>query len=196
VKEDRDHGPLAGDATVLDRGARRDLAKLLLRSCGHRRRRPWMPDQVRWIPSRRSDRRVEPTFPRPVAAGIELRNRLAAARRSRSGRSTPLDSTQGEAWQVMVEASICGTDTTLAQDIVSRATSRGAPPANDDASGCANARDRALNRLIAVGPARAAPSAWWHQAPSQRQYFADHSDASLHLGHRQLEMVGANRRST
>jgi hypothetical protein len=168
---------------------------------------PGMPDQVRWIsiPSDSIDGK-EPTFAFGLSLrqGIALRNRLAAARapiRVRAVVDAGWTSIQGEEpWQVMVEASIHGTDTTLAQDIVLTGhLQEEHHSANDDASGCANVLEiaRALNRLIADGriprPRRTIRFWWVTEISSQRQYFADHPDA-----HRRLwvnvnqDMVGAN----
>jgi hypothetical protein len=168
---------------------------------------PGMPDQVRWIsiPSGAVDGK-EPTFAFGLSLrqGIELRNRLAAARtpvKARAVVDAGWTSTQGdEPWQVMVEGSIRGTDTTLAQDIVLTGhLQEEHHSANDDASGCANVLEiaRALNRLIAEGriprPRRTIRFWWVTEISSQRRYFADHPDA-----HRRIwvnvnqDMVGAN----
>ena len=168
---------------------------------------PGMADQVRWISlSSGSSGTNEATFAFGLSLrqGVELHNRLARA-------TAPITvhavvdagwtSSQGEEpWQVMVEASIRGTDSTLMQDIVLTGhLQEEHHSANDDASGCASVLEiaRALNRLIDEGriprPRRTIRFWWVTEISSERQYFADHPDAPRRIWiNVNQDMVGAN----
>jgi hypothetical protein len=165
------------------------------------------PDQLRWLtlPAGQVSG-GEPTFAFNLSTrqGVELRNRLAAARapvRVRARVDARFGSEQGdEPWQVMVEAFVRGSDPGAGQDVVLTAhLQEEGFSANDDASGSANVLEigRAITLLIAEGrlprPRRDLRLWWVTEIASQRQFFADHPEA-----HRRMwvnvnqDMVGAN----
>ncbi len=150
------------------------------------------PDQVPWLQLSRGpvDGR-DPTF----GFSLSLRQGLALARRIKTS-PTPLkahavveaDSGRGDRttpWQVLVEAYLPGTDPTAGQEIVLTAhLQEEQHSANDDGSGVANLLEigRALTRLIADGrlprPTRSIRFWWTTEIHGERQYFADHPEAS------------------
>jgi hypothetical protein len=165
------------------------------------------PDQLRWTSLQASgtDGR-EPTFAFVLSArqGIELSARLSASAEPVTVRAVvdaQMSSAQGsEPWQVMVEATLPGSEPGLRQDIVLTGhLQEEGFSANDDASGTASVLEigRALAKLIREGripaPRRTIRFWWVTEISSQRQYFADHPDevASLWVNVNQ-DMVGAN----
>ncbi len=165
------------------------------------------PDQLRWIRvSAQGSDGYEPTFAFGISLrqGLALRGRLAGAEEPITVRAvveSAFDSQEGsEPWQVMVEAFIRGTEPGLAQDIVLTGhMQEEGTSANDDASGCASVLEvgRALNRLIEEGriprPRRNIRLWWVTEISSQRQYFADHPEASSQMWvNVNQDMVGAN----
>jgi peptidase M28-like protein len=159
------------------------------------------PDQIRWVTVQ-----GEGTFAFNLSLrqGAELRAKIAASPTPLMARAVVeagFTSRQGEEpWQVMVEAVIPGTDTTLNQDIVLTGHLQEEDhSANDDASGCASVLEigRALTRLIAEGrlprPRRTIRLWWATEISSERQYFADHPDVVRRLWvNVNQDMVGAN----
>lgn len=160
-----------------------------------------MPDQLRWLTIQ-----GEGTFAFGLSLrqGVELRNRIAAAPaplRVHATIDAAFSSQQGaEPWQVMVEATIPGSEPALYQDIVLTGHLQEEDhSANDDASGCASVLEigRALTRLIADGrlprPRRTIRLWWATEISSERQYFADHPDSVRRLWvNINQDMVGAN----
>ena len=150
------------------------------------------PDQVPWIQLTRGpvDGR-DPTF----GFSLSLRQGLALAHQIKTS-PTPLkahavveaDSGRGDRttpWQVLVEAYLPGTDPAAGQEIVLTGhLQEEQHSANDDGSGVANLLEigRALTRLIADGrlprPRRSIRFWWTTEIHGERQYFADHPEAS------------------
>ena len=164
------------------------------------------PDQIRWARVPRGSNDYEPTFAFGISLrqGLALRSRIAQADEPivvRAVVESDFNSVQGsEPWQVMVEAFIRGTEPGLGQDVVLTGhLQEEGTSANDDASGTASVLEiaRALNRLIEEGrlprPRRNLRFWWVTEISSQRQYFADHPEASEQMWvNINQDMVGAD----
>ena len=161
------------------------------------------PDQIHWSSIPVESRDGQPgTFAFMLSSrqGLELRNLIAAGKPVLA--KVDIESEFGspeEAWQVMVEAQIKGTEIHN-QDIVLTAHMQEEKfSANDDSSGCANLLEigRAMQKLIRQGRIKAPRRDilfWWvTEISSQRQYFADHPGAHKNmLVNINQDMVGAN----
>ena len=161
------------------------------------------PDQIHWssIPVESEDGQPG-TFAFMISSrqALELRNLIEAEGpvKARVNIESEFGS-QEEAWQVMVEARIKGTEINN-QDIVLTAHMQEEKfSANDDSSGCANLLEigRALQKLIREerikAPRRNILFWWVTEISSQRQYFADHPDTHKNmLININQDMVGAN----
>jgi len=164
------------------------------------------PDQLRWARVPRASDDYEPTFAFGLSLrqGLALRERIAQASEPivvRAVVESAFNSGQGaEPWQVMVEAFIRGTEPGLGQDVVLTGhLQEEGTSANDDASGTANVLEiaRAFNKLIEEGrlprPRRNLRFWWVTEISSQRQYFADHPEASEQMWvNINQDMVGAD----
>ncbi len=161
------------------------------------------PDQIHWgsIPVESNDGQPG-TFSFMVSSrqGLELRNLIAGGKPVRA--KVDIESEFGspeEAWQVMVEAWIRGTEIKN-QDIVLTAHMQEEKfSANDDSSGCGNLLEigRAMKKLIQEGRIKAPRRNilfWWvTEISSERQYFADHHGVQdKMLVNINQDMVGAN----
>lgn len=143
------------------------------------------PDQLQWsrVPTDLAREHGAFAFVLTLRQGLALRDRLAAEGplTVRAEVDAAYDSPLGEEpWQVMVEASIRGTEPGLAQDIILTGhLQEEKTSANDDASGTASVLEiaRTLNHLIESGriqrPRRTIRFWWVNEISSQRQYFAD-----------------------
>lgn len=161
------------------------------------------PDQIHWSSIPAESRDGQPgTFAFMLSSrqGLELRNLIAAGKPVMA--KVDIESEFGspeEAWQVMVEARITGTEIHT-QDIVLTAHMQEEKfSANDDSSGCANLLEigRAVQKLVREGRIKAPRRDilfWWvTEISSQRQYFADHPGAHKNmLVNINQDMVGAN----
>ena len=161
------------------------------------------PDQIHWssIPVESKDGQPG-TFAFMVSSrqGLELRNLISEGTpvKARVDIESEFGSPE-EAWQVMVEAQIKGTEIHN-QDIVLTAHMQEEKfSANDDSSGCGNLLEigRALQKLVKAGrieaPRRDILFWWVTEISSQRQYFADHPGSQdKMLVNINQDMVGAN----
>lgn len=161
------------------------------------------PDQIHWssIPVESDDGKPG-TFAFMISArqALELRNLIeeGAPVRARVDIKSAFGSRE-DAWQVMVEAWIKGTEIND-QDIVLTAHMQEEKfSANDDSSGCANLLEigRAFQKLIhnkkIEAPRRNIRFWWVTEISSQRQYFADHPGSHRNmLVNINQDMVGAN----
>ena len=132
--------------------------------------------------------------------GLELRNLIEAEESVRA--RVDIESEFGapeEAWQVMVEARIRGTEIDDQDIVLTAHTQEEKFSANDDSSGCASLLEigRAMQKLIREGridaPRRDMVFWWVTEISSQRQYFADNPGSEKQmLVNINQDMVGAN----
>ena len=164
------------------------------------------PDQIRWttLPatSRESTGRKDaPTFAFVLSSreGQALRARLASAPKPVKVRAQVDAEYGGEAWQVMVEAFLRGSEIGDQDVVLTGHMQEEKYSANDDGSGCASTLEiaRALARLVREGkiprPRRNLRFWWTTEISSERQYFADHpAEIRKLLVNVNQDMVGAN----
>ncbi len=159
------------------------------------------PDQIRWsrIPVESSDGKPA-TFGFRLTSrqGLELENLLRSGEPVKA-RVDIESEIGGEKWQVMVEAFIRGSEIDDQDVVLTGHLQEEKFSANDDASGCASVLEigRALKKLIEAGrierPRRNLRFWWVTEISSQRQFFADHPEASRSmLAAINQDMVGAD----
>ena len=161
------------------------------------------PDQIHWSSIPVESSHGQPgTFAFMVSSrqGLELRNMIETEGPVKA--KVDIESEFGapeEAWQVMVEARINGTEINDQDIVLTAHTQEEKFSANDDSSGCASLLEigRAMRKLIKEGrikaPRRNIVFWWVTEISSQRQYFADnpgvHKNMLVNINQ---DMVGAN----